>query len=164
MADDKVVDKLVKAIKGDPTSQLIKSGTLAITRVTNGAAAIVIATYAVMQAAGLAGWESIPAAERIWLAIATAALWAIGSAADGIARGIASTKPDGAGVLELPPGLKVTKTKGVDEQGWAAVAIRHADSADPTALQWLIVKGADVEWVAPDEISWDSASDLVLEA
>lgn len=152
MATNTPIEAIKKAIAGDPENALIKPGTLAVTRVTNGAAAAIAASYVVMQATGFDAWDSIAPAEKIWLAVASAALWALGSAADAIARGIATTKPDG--LVQLPQGFEVTKTEGPDEAGWQAVAVRPTAGSDAATPQWLIVKGSKVEWVATDQLAF----------
>jgi hypothetical protein len=144
-----ILESLRKSVLGDKNSEVIKAGTLAVTRGATTAAAGILAIYAVLQVAGFEGWEVIPPAERIWLVVATGGVWAIIAAADAVARGLATSKPNNP-FATLPEGLKVTRLEGIDEPGWSAVALRwETADGDP---QWLVARGDEAEWVATGQL------------
>jgi hypothetical protein len=135
-----------KALFGDEDSEVVKSGTLAVTRMTGWVAA-----------AGLAltnteVFGELSSTNKLWGSIAIVAVFAFIASADVIARGLVSAQaqPD---IRTLPTPLNVTipDKPTAEERGWKAVLLRSGAQA-PDEIEFWVVKGDKAEWVKGDKV------------
>ena len=148
---------------------LIKSGTLRTTRATALIAVSVVATMALFNefAPSAFGLDDVSAPQKFAGAIAVGFIWAIGSAADALARGIATIGDGsrsttvaaayavaleeitqkqelahGLRVLQPPLHAKLIDKPAAEEVGWLAVAT----AIRPGGIEICFVKGDEVDW------------------
>jgi hypothetical protein len=142
-----VLESIKKAVTGDDSAEVIKSGTLVTTRGIGVVAVGLIGTFLLLDALGDTGpWASMSAAQKLFFVVACGAIWALVAAADAIARGLATaaTQPI---VMAMPPGLVATRTEGVDSPGWRVAAVEVPRTPNGHKVQFLVVNGSTHDWV-----------------
>ncbi len=132
--------EILKALFGDDDEEVVKSGTLAVTRLTGWVAAAGLAVTNTEVFGELSG------STKLWGSIVIVAVFAFIASADSLARAYATahTQPD---VRVLTSPLKVKLTEGVDDPGWRAVIVGFTP-AKPDDLDFWVVKGNQAKWVA----------------
>lgn len=139
-----------KALFGDPDTEIIKAGTLTVTRGAGVIAAGAIGVFVVFDAANKGPWKTFSINQKLSFVLVTAAIWGVILAADAISRGIAAAgksigEVGASSMISLPKGVTAKTTEGVDEPGWSVVAVRGDD-------EFLLVKaGHDAQWLKPDK-------------
>src|SRR4051794_7961259 len=110
---------IVKALFGDEDSAVVKSGTLAVTRLTGWVAAAGLALTNTEVFGELSG------STKLWGSVAIVAVFAFIASADALARAYATAhvQPD---VRVIPSPLKLKLTEGTDDPGWRAVMLRFS--------------------------------------
>lgn len=88
--------------------------------------------------------------------IAVVAAWTFIAVADLIARAITKAAFDARGepLAPLPTAIAAKKTKGTDQTGFAAAAIRISAAGETSFL--LVKKGQAPEWLKADEVDLGS--------
>lgn len=159
---------IVKALFGDKDDEVIKAGTLAVTR---GSGVIVAAAAA----AAAVDWPfELTNSQRIQVGLTSAAIWAFIVAFDAVARGLATaaktrgeaevkaaalmlTRPTHAQVVALPKLLKVILPGEVaaEESGWQASLVRIGARDDEESAEFFVTKGDTKKWVAAKDLRVD---------
>jgi len=83
-------DGLKKSLAGDEQSELIKSGTLLVTRGFGVMAVGLIAALWLMDQLDFGPWDGLAVAEKFDFIVAVGFMWAIVAAADALARGVST--------------------------------------------------------------------------
>lgn len=154
MAEIKLGKALKESIVGAKHEELIKSGTLVVTRGIGIVAVAFVGTFFLLDMFNEGPWASLDTWQKLAFVVAAALVWAIVAAADAIARGHATASRHDL-VAALPKGLAVIKTKGRDESGWTAVAVKFAVTEGAEGPRYLIVKeGKPAEWAAEEDLAF----------
>ena len=146
---------LLDAFADDKSVDVIQAGTLRTTRGTALVLASILPIFYALDAVTDIKWLTD---ERKFLAaIAAGFIWAIVSAADSLARGLATKATDPAQAAAqafsaLPTPLKCVQTAGEDNPGWKAVAIRNAQQG--SGPEFLLVKGTTTAWVKATDLKF----------
>lgn len=143
-------ESIKKALAGDKSTEIIKSGTLVTTRGTGVIAVGLIGTFFLLDALNVAPWQGLSSDAKLVFVLATGAMWALIVAADSIARGIA-TAASVPTVVKLPPGLLATKTSGLDSPNWSVLAVEIAPDKQETK-RFLVAKGSETSWVGSEDL------------
>jgi hypothetical protein len=137
---------VVKALFGDEESAVVKSGTLAVTRLTGWVAAGGLALTNTEVFGELSG------SDKLWGSIAIVGVFAFIAAADAVARGYATAhaQPD---VRTLPSPLRVSlpDKAAEEEKGWKAYLLRF-DPKKPEDLEFWVAKDEEALWVRAEKI------------
>jgi hypothetical protein len=140
-----------KAILGDDDNEVIKAGTLAVTRGTGVVAAAVVAVANIDLIPG----GDLTAPQKLWASVAIIGIWAILASADALARAkvtaaerIASPQTH---VLTPPLDASLPEKSGADERGWKAMMLRTYP-AEPDKLEYWVVKGDVAEWCDAEKV------------
>jgi hypothetical protein len=145
-------EKIKKAVTGDATTDVIKSGTLLTTRGLGVVAVGLIGTFLLLDELGDAGpWASMDTSQKLLFVLGCGAIWALVAAADAIARGLATAAVQPL-VTAMPPGLTASRTTGVDSPGWRVAAIEMPRGTGEKGAQFLLVKGDKCEWVGVEDL------------
>jgi hypothetical protein len=154
-------------------TDLIKSGTLRTTRGTALVAVSVVSIMALLNelAPEVTGLDDLSAEQKFNGAIAIGFIWAITSAADALARGLAAAPSTTAAssdpaaayavamdsissgtvlahsfrVINPPLPAQLIDKEANDESGWLVVA----SAIRAQGIEFCVVKGAQVEWRSP---------------
>jgi hypothetical protein len=147
-------ESIKKAVTGDATTDVIKSGTLLTTRGIGVVAVGLIGAFLLLDQLGDAGpWASMDTAQKLSFVLACGAIWALVAAADAIARGLATAATQPL-ITALPSGLTASRTEGVDSPGWHVAAIEMPRGAGDKGAQFLVVKGDKCEWVGVEDLDF----------
>lgn len=143
------MNDLVKALFGDEESEVVKSGTFAVTRLTGWVAAV----FVLIGNTELFGLVKVGDVNKLWASIAIIAVFAFIGAADILARGYITARTQSE-IRTLPTPLKVRvgAKSGSDETGWRAVLARF-DPLSPEDLEFWIVKGGKAEWIKSTDLA-----------
>jgi hypothetical protein len=150
------------AIFGSSDDEVIKAGTLAVTRGAGVIAVGVNALFALLDAADTGPWKTLDLNQKLIFVLTTAAIWAFIAAADSVARGL-GTQGDAIAkglatqqiaFLPLPGQLGATLTPGDDDPGWVVMGVQVSPGSTPP--QYLITKGGAVKWTPADELRLDA--------
>lgn len=172
--------------KADAKHQVIEAGTLRVTRGTALVSVVVLGVASTLNAAGVDFVEELPAWQKWTGALVIAGIWGLVTAADGIARAIAtigttqattskraataysqaldflSHSPENVAqdfhVISPPVPVRRQGLLGTSsELGWTVVGSGLRDAQ----LNFLVVKGNEVAWVCPQGLTWklDKASE-----
>jgi hypothetical protein len=153
--------RLKKLLAGDKAAEEIKSGTLATTRGSGYLAVILVGVLIGLDGLGWDRWDSLGNSTKWWIGVAIVAAWTAIAAADSIARGIASSKPDRSGVAMLPTGVEATLTTGTD-RNVHVLAVRLPEDDDPGKATWLVAEkdgsAAKATWVEAKELKFPATT------
>jgi hypothetical protein len=137
-----------KALFGDDESEVVKSGTLAVTRLTGwvGAAGLALTNSDAL------GSLDLTDSTKLWGSISIVAVFAFIASADAIARAYVTgqTQPD-VRTLPTPMAVKIPAKFGADERGWHAILVRFTPQ-NPDDLDFWVVKGETAEWVKGSDL------------
>ncbi len=152
---DTLAAALKKAIIGSKDEEIIKAGTLAVTRCVGIVALALVGTFLLLDQLGNVGpWPRMTTTEKLQFVIAAAAVWAAIAGADSIARGLATARQNDF-VATLPAGLKGTKTEGIDDRGWSVVAVKFPAASGSEGAKYLVIKaGKPAEWLDADKLKF----------
>lgn len=159
---------IFKALFGDKDEEVIKAGTLAVTR---GSGVIVTAAAA----AAVTDWPfELTDSQRIQVGLTSAAIWAFLAAFDAVARGLATsaktrgesevkaaalllTRPTDTQVVALPKALEVALPgePAKEESGWHASLVRIGAPEDDESPEFFVTKGDTKKWVAAKDLIVD---------
>lgn len=140
---------LWKAVLGDEDNEVIKSGTLAVTRGTGVLAAAAVALTNLDWIPG----GSLSDEHKLWASIAVVGIWVILASSDAIARAKvtaaeklaeASASPQ-THVLASPLDAEIKELSRDEERGWKVMMMRTFP-LKPTQLEYFVVKGDVGEW------------------
>jgi hypothetical protein len=148
-------EALKKSVLGAKEEELIKAGTMVVTRGIGIIALGLIGTFWLLDALGDRGpWAGMDLWQKIVFVAVAAGVWSIVAAADAIARGLATARATDV-VAALPPGLKATVTTGLDSPGWSVVAVRLVEGKESESLKYLVVKESEpATWMSPDDLKF----------
>lgn len=141
------MNDLMKALFGDDESEVVKSGTFAVTRLTGWVAAV----FMLLGNTDLFGTVDLGDVNKLWASIAIIAVFAFIGSADILARGYVTARTQSE-LRTLPTPLKVKVVRGADEPGWRAVLVRF-DPQVPEDLEFWIVKGGKAEWIKATDVA-----------
>ncbi|MEU5884702.1 hypothetical protein [Spirillospora sp. NPDC047279] len=146
---DAPIDKIKKAVGGDPANEAIKAGTLLVTRGLGTVAIALIGTFFLLDQLGDRGpWHGMNSVQKLGFVLGAGFIWAVVATGDALARGIAAGRPDA--LVALPPGLVATVTDGTDSHGWRVVGVRPA-AGEP---EFLVVKDDEVRWLPAGRLAF----------
>ena len=152
MAD--IAEQIKKAIFGDKQAEMIKSGTLVVTRGIGVIGIGLVGTFFVLDQFDTGPWKDMTAVQKLWFVLGAGFIWALVAGADSVARGLTSAARSDR-VLVLPPGLVGTRTEGKDEQGWRATAAKFAADGAQEGVSFLVIKGDKHAWVAAKDFHFE---------
>lgn len=148
-----MIEKIKKAVVGDPASQTIEAGTLVTTRGIGVIIVGLIGGLLLLESFDYGPWTNLATWQQFTFVVASGFIWSIVAAADGIARGLAADAE--VRIVALPPGLRCTHLVGEDEPGWTVAAARIGPSSD-NSLEFLIVKGTTHQWAKTGELRFNA--------
>jgi hypothetical protein len=132
-----------KALFGDEESEVVKSGTLAVTRLTGwvGAAGLALTNSDAFGNLNLGG------STKVWASVAIVAVFAFIASADALARAYVTgqSQPD-VRILPAPMAVRIPAKSGANERGWHAVLVRFTPQS-PDDLDFWVVKADEAQWV-----------------
>ena len=142
------------AFADDKSVDVIQAGTL---RTTRGTALVLVSILPIFYALDeITDIKWLTDERKFLAAIAAGFIWAIVSAADSLARGLATKATDPAQAAQasyaLPTTMKCGRTAGEDDPGWDAVAIRNANQ--DSGPEFLVVKGTTTAWVKATDLKF----------
>ncbi|TFV86526.1 hypothetical protein E4P40_12865 [Blastococcus sp. CT_GayMR20] len=149
-----MLESIKKAVTGDATTDVIKSGTLLTTRGLGVVAVGLIGTFLLLDELGGTGpWASLDTSQKLLFVLGCGAIWALVAAADAVARGLATAATQPV-LTAMPPGLVAVRTTGVDSPGWAVAAIQVPRVAGDEKPKFLVIKANAHEWVSADDLDF----------
>ncbi len=147
------VDRLKAAIFGDPKKEIVKAGTLAVTRGTG------ILVAAVLAAVNAEWPDDFTATQKLVASLIIVGLWVLVFIVDMAVRGYASGKEiEANGSVKLLPRAWTVSVPALDrdaEAGWHVVAWRGG-APDPAEADLLTVKGNEAVWRKLSELRLES--------
>jgi hypothetical protein len=150
------VDSLVKALKGDKSTEVIKAGALATTRASGSVALGLIGVFAILDVLDVGPWEGFSSEAKFQFVLGTGALWAVLAAADSIARAIA-TAAVVPSIIRLPAGMTASYTIGIDSPGWMVVAAEITPGGADSPTRYLLYKDDKTMWASAPELKFESS-------
>lgn len=154
---ENIASALKEAVLGSDQDEIIKAGTLTVTRGIGVIAVAFVGTFYLLDQFGDKGpWHGLTTPQKLTFVIAAALVWAIVASGDAIARGLATARQNDL-VASLPTGLRATKTEGTDSAGWSVVAVKFSPGAGANGPEYLLVKaGQAASWLPAEKISFGS--------
>jgi hypothetical protein len=143
---DNLGTKIKKAVVGDKQTEMIKSGTLVVTRGIGVVGIGLVGTFFVLDLTGTGPWKGMPPAQKLWFVLGAGLIWAIVAGADSVARGITKAAAHDR-IVTLPPDLVGARTEGLDDHGWLATAAKFSRDGDQETVSFLVVKDNKAAWV-----------------
>ena len=152
---ENIASALKEAVLGSDQDEIIKAGTLTVTRGIGVIAVAFVGTFYLLDQFGDKGpWHGLTTPQKLTFVIAAALVWAIVASGDAIARGLATARQNDL-VASLPTGLRATKTDGTDSAGWSVVAVKFSPGAGADGPEYLLVKaGQAASWLPAEKISF----------
>lgn len=141
-------EDVMKALFGDEESEIVKSGALAITRLTGWVAGAGV----VLTSTEVFGKASLSPAHRLWGSIAIVAVFAFIASADALARAFvtAHSQPE-VRALARPLQVRIPERDGDDEKGWNALLMRF-NPQKPDSFDYWVVKEQEALWITEEKV------------
>jgi hypothetical protein len=163
----------------DKDQQVIKAGTLRVTRGTGLVSVVVLGAAGVLDVSGVDFIDALSAWQKWTGVLVIAGIWGLVTAADGIARAIATVGTASASsneraataysqaldhfsrepknvaqdfhVISPPIAVRRKELAAEDELGWTVVG----SGLQTGKLVFLVTKDAETTWVSPIGITWN---------